>query len=111
MGFAQTPVWTNLKLEVDKLDIDKLNLEQGSPKEEEIKVTGLLKLPPRTSEEEEKAITEELTEAETKYQQDNGKYLLQQVYIGQLSEEEESDTSSDYSGYSYFGYRERTFPY
>ena len=91
----------NSKLEVD---IDKLNLEQDSPKEEWIKVTDSLILPPTMIEEEEKATTEELMEVDIRYQQEEEKYMLwQKVYIGQLREEEESDTSSDYSGYSYFG--------
>ena len=56
------------------------------------------------SEEEEKAITEEMMEVETKYQQEEEKYVLQQkIYIGQLGEEEESNTGSEYLGYSYFG--------
>ena len=98
----------NSKLEVDKLDIDKLHLEQDSPKEEWIKVTNSLILPPTTSEEEEKATmeeaTEEMTEVEKKYQQEEEKYTLQEkIYIGQLSEEEASNTRSEYSGYSYFG--------
>ena len=94
----------NSKLEVDKIDIDKLNLEQDNPREEWIKVTDSLIPPPTTSVEEEKATMEELMEMETKYQQEEEKYGLQQkVYIDQLSKEEESDTGSDYSGYSYFG--------
>ena len=56
------------------------------------------------SEEEEKAITEEMMEAETRYQQKEQKYTIQQkIYVGQLSKEEENNTSSDYLGYSYFG--------
>ena len=43
-------------------------------------------------------------EAEKKYQLEEEKYALQEkVYIGQLIEEEESNTRSDYSAYSYFG--------
>ena len=42
----------NSKPEVDKLDIDKLHLEQDSPKEEQIKVTNSLIPPPTTSKEE-----------------------------------------------------------
>ena len=57
----------NSRPEVDKLDIDKIHLEQDSPKEEQIEVTDSLILPPTTSKEEEKAITEEMTEVETRY--------------------------------------------
>ena len=52
---------------------------------------------------EEKATTEEKMDVETGYQQEEEKYALQQkIYVGQLSEEEESDTGSEYSGYSFF---------
>ena len=64
----------NSKPEVDKLDLDKLLLEQDSPKEEQIEVTNSLIPPPTTSKEEEKATIEKamegMTEAENKYQQE-----------------------------------------
>ena len=42
--------------------------------------------------------------AETRYQWEEEKYVLQQkIYVGQLSKEEESNTGSDYPGYSYLG--------
>ena len=42
-------------------------------------------------------------DAETRYQQKEEKYELQQeIYVGQFSDEE-NDTSSDYLGQSYFG--------
>ena len=57
-----------------------------------------------TMEETMEETTEELTEAEKRYQLKEEKYALHhRVYIGQLSDEEESDTRSDYSGYSYSG--------
>ena len=81
--------------------MDKVCLEHDNPQEEQIQVTDLL-IPPPTMDKEEKATTEEKTDAETRYQQEEEKYKLQKkIYVGQLSEEE-SDTSSDYSGYSYF---------
>ena len=44
-----------------------------------------------------------LSKAERKLQQEEEKYKLdQRVYVGKLSEEEESDTESECSGYSYF---------
>ena len=96
-----------LKIEVDKLDIDKVHLEQDNPKEEQIEVTNLLIPLPTTGKGEEKATTwesmEELTEVEKKYQQEDMKCVLhEKIYMDQLSEEEESDTGSEYSGYSYF---------
>ena len=90
------------KQEVDKLDMDKVHLEQDNPQEEQIKITDSLMLPP-TMKEEEKVTTEETMEVETRYQQQEEKYVLQlKIYIGQLSDEEESNTGSEYSGYSYF---------
>ena len=102
----------NSNLEVDKLDINKLHLEEDSPKEEQIKVTNFPIPPPATSKEEEKATTEEtmeeMMETEKKYQQEEEKYTLQEkICIGQLSKEEESNTRSEYSGYSYFGLKEK----
>ena len=86
--------------------MDKLHIEQDSPKEEQVEVTNSLILLPMS--EEEKIIMEktmeELTEAEKTYQLEEEKYALhQKVYRGQLSNKEESDTGSVYSGYSYFG--------
>ena len=50
--------------------------------------------------------SDELSEAERKLHQEEEKCkLYQRVYVGQLSEEEESDTESDCSGYSYFAWR------
>ena len=64
-------------------------------------MTNSLIPPATTSEEEEKATTEGMIEAEMRYQQEEDKYVLQQkIYVAQLSAEE-SNTSSDYSGYSY----------
>ena len=46
---------------------------------------------------------EELTEVEKRYKLKKEKYVLhQRVYVGQLSDEEDSDTRLDYSGCSYF---------
>ena len=70
------------------------------PQEELIQVTGSLTLPP-TTDEEEKTTTQEKTDVETSIQQEEEEYELQQKnYVGQLSNEE-SDTSSDYSDFSY----------
>ena len=46
---------------------------------------------------------EELLEAEKRLQKEEQKYnLYRRVYVGQLSEEKESDTDSDCLTYSYF---------
>ena len=81
--------------------MDKLNVEHDNPQGEQIQVTNLL-IPTPTMDEEEKATTEEKIDAATKYQQEEEKYKLnQKIYMGQFSDED-SDTGSDYSGYSYF---------
>ena len=110
----------NPRTEIDKLDINKLNIEQDSPKEEQVEVTDSL-VPLPTSEEEKATMegtmeetmeetTEELTEAEERYQlKEENCALYQRVYVGQLSDEEQSDTGSDYSGYSYFGKKKEHF--
>ena len=58
------------RTEVDKLDIDKLHIEQDGPKEEHVEVT--ISLIPLPMSEEENATkeeaTEELTEVEKRYQ-------------------------------------------
>ena len=90
-------------------DLDKLYIEQDSPKEKQFEVTDSLILLPMS--EDEKATLGEmmeetmegLTEVEKRYQLEEEKYALhQKVYVGQFSDEEESDMKSDYSGYSHF---------
>ena len=53
----------NPRTEVDKLDTDKLHIEQDSPKEEQVKVTD--SLVPLPMSEEERATMEETTEETT----------------------------------------------
>ena len=99
----------NSTTDVDKLHIDTLHIGQDSPQEKQVKVTdSLIPLP---MSEEEKATrgetkeetTEGLTEAEKRHQLEEEKYALhQRVYIGQLSDEEESHAKSDYSDYNHF---------
>ena len=50
----------------------------------------------------EKNNSEELSEAEGKQQEVEMYEVYQRTYMGQLSEGEESNTESDYPGYSYF---------
>ena len=83
--------------------MDKLQLESDNLQEEKIQVTYSL-IPPPTMDKEEKATTEEMTEVETRYQQEEEKYMLQQkIYVGQCGKEEISNSGSGYSGYSYLG--------
>ena len=50
--------------------------------------------------------SDKLSEAERKLQQEEENYeQYQRVYLGQLSEEVESDTESDCSVYTYFAWR------
>ena len=86
--------------------MDKLHIEQGSPKEEQVEVTDSVILLPTSKEGKftMEGTTEELIDVEKTYQLEEEKYVLhQKVYVGQLGDEEDSDTRSDYSGYSYFG--------
>ena len=55
--------------------MDKLSLDHDNPQEELIKVTNPL-IPPSTMDKEEKATTEEKTDAETRYQQEEEKYEI-----------------------------------
>ena len=95
------------KMDADELAISKLQIRQNDPKEELVDMTDLLVLSPTTKAPEdmgEKNDSDELSKVERKQQQEEEKYVVyQRTYIGQLSEEKESKTESDNSGYSYFG--------
>ena len=67
----------NSKPEVDKINMDKINLEHDNPQEEWIHITDLLILP-ATTDKEETATMEEKTDTETRYQQEEENYELQQ---------------------------------
>ena len=83
---------------IDRINIDKLSLDHDNPQEELIQVTNSLILPPTT---EEKTTAQEKTDVDTSNQQEEEEHKLQQKNcVGQLSNEE-SYTSSDYSGFSY----------
>ena len=92
--------------DVNKVAFSKLKIGQSNLKEEPIEMTDAL-VPPSLTETPRdmsgKNNGKELSEAERKLQQEEEKYdLCQRIYMGQLSEEEESDTESDDSTYSYF---------
>ena len=92
--------------DVNKVAFSKLQFRQSNAKEELIEVTDSLIPPPPTETPEDMAgknNSEELSEAERKLQQEEESYKqYHRVYMRQLSEEEESDTESDSSTYSYF---------
>ena len=61
------------RTEIDKLDTEKLHIEQDSPKEEQVKVPNSLILLPMSEEEKAtKKETTELTGMEKKYQLEKG---------------------------------------
>ena len=79
---------------IDKINIDKLSIDQNNPQEELLHVTNSL-IPPPTTDKGEK------TDVGTDNQQEGKEYEVQQkIYVGHLRDEE-SNTSSDYSGFSY----------
>ena len=93
--------------DVDEVAFSKLQIGQNDLKEEMIEVTDALVQSPLTETSRDmtgKNDGKELSEAERKFQQEEEKYdLYQGIHVGQLSEEEEeSDTESDSSTYSYF---------
>ena len=99
-----------LTTDIDKLAIDKLHIGQDRPKKKQVKITDSL-IPLPMSEEEGKAtmgeMTKEpmegLTEMEKRFQLEEEEYALHQKdYVRQLSNEEESDTESDYLDYNHF---------
>ena len=105
LGFAKTQPDIDQKTDVDELALSKLQIGQNDSKEEQVNITELLILLPTTKalEKTNKKIDDELTEVEKRDQQEEKKCVMyRRTYIGQLSEEEESNTKSDYSGSSYF---------
>ena len=81
---------------IEKINKDKLSLDPNNPQEEPLQVTSSL-IPPSTTDEEEKM------DVGADNDQQDGKECeeCQKIYVGQLSNEE-SDSSSDYSGFSYY---------
>ena len=95
----------NQKTDIDELALSKLQVGQNDLKEEQVNVTESLipLLTTKALEEMTEKTDDELTKAEKRDQQEKEKYAMyQRMYIGQLSEEEKSDTESDYLGSSYF---------
>ena len=91
---------------VDEIPFSKLQIRQNNPKEKLVEVTYSL-IPPTTTKALEDTIqkndSDNTSKVERKHQQEEEKYkVYQKAYMGQLSEEDESNTESDYSGYSYF---------
>ena len=97
--------------DVNKVAFSKLQIGHSNLKEELIEVTDSLIPPPLTEIPEDRAgenDSEELSKVERKLQQEEECYKwYQRVYVGQLSEDKESDTESDGSTYSYFTWRHK----
>ena len=85
--------------DINEVAFSKLQIIQSNPKEEPIEVTDSLVPPPLTETPGDttgKNNDKELLDAERKIQQEEEKYkLYQRIYIGEISEEEKSDTESD----------------
>ena len=96
----------NQTTDVDEVACSKLQIGQGGLREEPIEVTDSLIQPLLTETPEDMTGNndgKELLEEERKLQQEEENYKqYQRIYVGQLSEEEEGDTESDCSTYSYF---------
>ena len=89
------------KTDVDEIAFSKLQIRQSDPKEELVEVTGsLIPLPMTRVPEDmvEKNDSSELSKVDRKQEEEKYK-VYQRTYVGQHSEEEETDTESDYSGY------------
>ena len=92
------------KTDLDKIDFSKLQIGQDNPKEGPMEITDLLVPPPMTNMTEdttenttenmaERKNNNKLSEAERRLQEEEENYELhQRIYVGQLSDEKESDT-------------------
>ena len=80
-------------------------MDPDNPQDEPPQVTDSLIIPPSTTEEEEEeTTTQEKTDVGTDNDQQEREECKewQKIYVGQLSDEE-SDTSSDFLDFSYYG--------
>ena len=98
-------------MDVDELAFSKVQIRHSDLKEELVEVTDSLILPLTTKAPEDtvdKNDSDKPSKVGRKQQQEDDKYTVyQRTYMGQLSDEEEGNTESDYSGYSYFGRRQK----
>ena len=91
------------RTDVDEIPFSKLQIRQNDPKEKPVEVMDSLILQPMSKAPEDTVQnndSDDLSKMERKQQQEEDKYeVYQRTYMGQLSEEEESNTESYYSGY------------
>ena len=110
IDFNEPKPQTNIdqNTDIDEVAFSKLQIGQNSLKKEPREVTNLLIPPPPPVTKTPGDTTgntygEKLSKVEKRLQKEEEKYnLYGKVYVGQLSEEEESDTHLDHSTYSYF---------
>ena len=94
--------------DVDEVPFSKLQIGQDNQKAEPLEVMESLVPPPTTTEASGNTIEdtngEELMEAERRLQGEEEKYeMYNRIYVGQLSDEEDSDMGTDDTSYIYFG--------
>ena len=93
--------------DVDKIPFSKLQIGQDGHKEEPLVVTVSLVPPPSTLatlEDTTENTDKGLTEVKVKLQGKEEKFeMYDRIYVSLLSGEEDSDTETDESTYSYFG--------
>ena len=95
-------------MDIDEVAFSKLQIRQSNLKEEPLKVITSL-IPPPTTEASADAMEntdgEGLSEAEKRLQRGEEQYeLYNRIYVGQLSDDEESNMDTNGSTYTYFGY-------
>ena len=111
---SKPQVKTEQTMDIDEVAFSKLQIGQSNPGEETLEVTKSLIPPPPVMEAPEEATEHtnghKLLEAEKKHQGDKEKYeLYDRIYMGQLSEEAETDMDMDGSMYTYFGWKQEHF--
>ena len=94
-------------MDIDKVAFSKLQIGQSDLKEETLEVMTSLIPPPPTTEASGDAMEstnrEGLSEEEKRLLRDEEQYeLYERIYVGQLGNEEESDTDTNNSAYTYF---------
>ena len=94
--------------DIDEVPFSRLQIGPDDQKEEPLEVTELLVLPPSTSETPEdptKNMNDKgLTEVEERLQMEEKKFEnYRRIYMGQLSDKEDSNTDMEESAYTYFG--------
>ena len=92
---------------IDEIPFNKLQIGQDDLKDEPLEVMELLVPPPQgmeiSDDTAENTNAEELTEVERKLQREEVKNeMLNRIYVGQLGNEEDSNTDMDNMDYTYF---------